>query len=60
VVIEVVFSRPGVGQLIVGAITQSDYTVVQGAVIFYAAFVSIVNLLVDVAYAVIDPRISYE
>ena len=58
VVIEAVFSRPGVGQLIVGAITQSDYTVVQGAVIFYAAFVGLVNLLVDVAYAVIDPRIG--
>jgi ABC-type dipeptide/oligopeptide/nickel transport system permease component len=60
VVIEVVFSRPGVGQLIVGAVTQSDYTVVQGAVIFYAAFVGIVNLAVDIAYAFIDPRISYE
>ncbi|WP_342362054.1 ABC transporter permease [Terrarubrum flagellatum] len=59
VVIEVVFSRPGVGQLIVGAITQSDYPVVQGAVIFYAAFVCLVNLLVDVTYALIDPRISY-
>jgi ABC-type dipeptide/oligopeptide/nickel transport system permease component len=60
VVIEVVFSRPGVGQLIVGAITQGDYTVVQGAVIFYAAFVGLVNLAVDIAYAFIDPRISYE
>lgn len=60
VVIEVVFSRPGVGRLVIGAISQSDYTVVQGAVIFYAAFVSIVNLTVDIAYAVIDPRIRYE
>lgn len=60
VVIEVVFSRPGVGRLIVGAISQSDYTVVQGAVIFYAAFVSIVNLIVDLTYALIDPRIRYE
>jgi ABC-type dipeptide/oligopeptide/nickel transport system permease component len=59
VVIEVVFSRPGVGQLIVGAITQSDYTVVQGAVIFYAAFVSLVNLAVDIAYGLIDPRINH-
>lgn len=58
VVIEVVFSRPGVGQLIVGAITQSDYTVVQGAVIFYAGFVCLMNLLVDLAYALIDPRIN--
>lgn len=60
VVIEVVFGRPGVGQLIIGAITQSDYTVVQGAVIFYAIFVGLVNLLVDIAYTVIDPRISVE
>jgi ABC-type dipeptide/oligopeptide/nickel transport system permease component len=59
VVIEVVFSRPGVGRLIVGAIAQRDYTVVEGAVIFYAAFVSIVNLLVDITYTLIDPRISY-
>lgn len=60
VVIEVVFSRPGLGQLIVGAITQSDYMVVQGAVIFYAAFVCLMNLLVDLAYAVIDPRIRFQ
>lgn len=59
VVIEVVFSRPGVGQLIVGAIIQSDYPVVQGTVIFYAALVSLVNLLVDITYTLIDPRISY-
>lgn len=60
VVIEVVFGRPGVGQLIVDAITQSNYTVVQGAVIFYAIFVGLVNLLVDVAYTFIDPRIGAE
>ena len=60
VVIEVVFSRPGVGRLVVGAIRQSDYPVVQGAVIFYAAFVSVVNLIVDLTYALIDPRIRYE
>jgi glutathione transport system permease protein len=60
VVIEVVFGRPGVGQLIVGAITQSDFTVVQGAVVFYALFVGLVNLLVDILYAVIDPRIGVE
>ncbi|MBE0533377.1 MAG: ABC transporter permease [Rhodospirillales bacterium] len=60
VVIETVFSRPGVGRLIVGAVAQSDYMVVQGTIIFYAAFVGIVNLLVDLTYTIIDPRIRYE
>jgi ABC-type dipeptide/oligopeptide/nickel transport system permease component len=60
VVIETVFSRPGVGRLIVGAVAQRDYMVVQGAIIFYAAFVGIINLLIDIAYPIIDPRIRYE
>lgn len=60
VVIELVFSRPGIGRLLVGAITQSDYTVVQGTIIFYAAIVSLITLLVDLSYAVVDPRIRYE
>lgn len=60
VVIEEVFSRPGVGRLIVGAIQQSDYVVVQGAIIFYAVFVGVVNLFVDISYTFIDPRIRYE
>jgi len=60
VVIEVVFSRPGVGRLVVGAVAQSDYMVVQGTIIFYAAFVGIVNLIVDITYTIIDPRIRYE
>ena len=60
VVIEVVFSRPGVGRLVVGAVAQSDYMVVQGAIVFYAAFVGFVNLIVDLTYTVIDPRIRYE
>jgi ABC-type dipeptide/oligopeptide/nickel transport system permease component len=60
VVIETVFSRPGVGRLVVGAVAQSDYMVVQGTIIFYAAFVGIVNLIVDLTYTIIDPRIRYE
>jgi ABC-type dipeptide/oligopeptide/nickel transport system permease component len=49
-----------VGRLIVGAVAQRDYMVVQGAIIFYAAFVGIINLLIDIAYPIIDPRIRYE
>lgn len=60
VVIETVFSRPGVGRLIVGAVAQRDYMVVQGAIIFYAAFVGLINLLIDITYPIIDPRIRYE
>lgn len=60
VVIETVFSRTGVGRLIVGAVAQRDYVVVQGTIVFYAAFVGIVNLMIDIAYTFIDPRIRYE
>ena len=59
VVTETVFSRPGVGRLIVTAILQKDYPVVQGGVMFLAAVYLLVNLLVDVAYAALDPRIRY-
>jgi ABC-type dipeptide/oligopeptide/nickel transport system permease component len=59
VVTETVFSRPGVGRLIVTAILQKDYPVVQGGVVFLAAIYLVVNLLVDTAYAWLDPRIRY-
>ncbi|MCY0093754.1 ABC transporter permease [Hoeflea ulvae] len=59
VAIELVFGRPGVGRLVIGAISQGDFTVIQGAIIFYAAFVSIVNMIVDVTYTFLDPRIRY-
>lgn len=60
VAIELVFGRPGVGRLVVGAISQGDFTMVQGAIIFYAAFVSIVNIIVDITYTFLDPRIRYK
>ena len=60
VVIETVFSRTGVGRLIVGAVSQRDYMIVQGAIVFYAAFVGVVNLLIDITYTIIDPRIRYQ
>ena len=59
VVIETVFSRTGVGRLIVGAVAQRDYVIVQAAIIFYATFVGFVNLLIDLTYTFIDPRIKF-
>lgn len=60
VIIENVFAVGGIGQLLVTSITQRDYTVVQGITLLIALFVVIVNLLTDVVYAFLDPRISYD
>ena len=59
VVTETVFSRPGVGRLIVNAIIAKDYPLVQGAVLFLAMIYVLVNLMVDILYAYLDPRIRY-
>jgi len=59
VIIEVVFSLPGVGTLGFEAIQVRDYPVVQGVVFFMAIIFVLSNLLVDLSYAVIDPRIRY-
>jgi len=59
VVTETVFSRPGVGRLIVNAIIAKDYPLVQGAVLLLAVIYVSVNLLVDILYAFLDPRIRY-
>ena len=58
VVTETIFSIPGIGRLIVDAIRAHDYPLVQGGVLFFAFCVGIVNLLVDMLYAVLDPRIN--
>ncbi|MEZ4639771.1 MAG: ABC transporter permease [Caldilineaceae bacterium] len=60
VVTETVFSRPGLGRLTVSAILWKDYPLVQGCVLFLAVVYLLVNLLVDVSYAWIDPPIHYE
>lgn len=57
VVIEQVFSIPGVGRLIVGAILARDFPVIQGGLLFLAGVYLFVNLIVDLLYAVIDPRV---
>lgn len=59
VITETIFAWPGLGRLVVNAISQRDFPVVQGTVVFIAVAVSFVNLLVDLSYAVINPRIRY-
>ena len=53
------FSWPGIGRWVYDAIASRDYPVIQGGVIFVATMFVLVNLLVDLSYAVIDPRIQY-
>ncbi len=60
VMIEVVFSRPGIGYLYAEAVSSRDYPMVQGCVMVVAGMVVVVNLLVDLSYGFIDPRIRYE
>jgi ABC-type dipeptide/oligopeptide/nickel transport system permease component len=57
VAIELIFNRPGIGEVLISAIAKRDYPVIQGGVVVFAFFVVAVNLLVDLAYIVIDPRI---
>jgi peptide/nickel transport system permease protein/oligopeptide transport system permease protein len=59
VIIETVFGRPGVGRLLVGAILNKDFPLVQGVVLFVAMAYVLINLIVDVVYAAVDPRIRY-
>jgi peptide/nickel transport system permease protein len=56
---ETIFAWPGVGRLVVDAIFARDYPLVQGVVLVIALVFVLVNLLVDVSYAVLDPRIRY-
>lgn len=57
IITELVFSRPGLGKLMVGAVLQRDYTSLQSVMVVYAVFVVAINLLVDLAYGCVDPRI---
>jgi peptide/nickel transport system permease protein len=57
---ESVFNIPGVGRLAYDAIQHSDFAVIQGTVLFAAFFIIVANLIVDIAYAFIDPRVRYE
>jgi len=59
VVVEVIFAWPGIGRLTYDAVLARDYPVMQGAVLMFAAVFLVVNLVVDLVYAALDPRISY-
>ncbi len=59
VVTEAVFTYPGIGRLLIQAITQRDYPLIQGVILFILVVHVLINLLVDVLYAYIDPRIEY-
>jgi len=56
---ETVFSWPGIGRYVVNAVNMRDYSVVQGCVLFFALMFVIVNLITDIVYVYIDPRIHY-
>ena len=59
VLTEIVFNRPGLGKLIIGALNQRDYTMLQGMMVIYTLIVVVVNLITDLVYGFIDPRIKY-
>jgi peptide/nickel transport system permease protein len=60
VAVELVFNRPGMGSLLISAISERDYAVIQAGVIVFAMFVVLVNLAVDLLYIVVDPRIRVQ
>lgn len=57
---ETVFNRPGLGKLLLGAIAQRDYNLIQSGLVVFAFIVVIVNLLVDLTYSLFDPRVKYD
>lgn len=59
VVTETVFNIPGVGRLAVDAITNRDYPIIQGVMVIFSGAYVVINLLVDLSYALIDPRVRY-
>ena len=59
VVTEAVFTYPGLGRLLIQAISTRDFPLIQGCILFILLVFVLINLLVDVLYAYIDPRIDY-
>jgi ABC-type dipeptide/oligopeptide/nickel transport system permease component len=57
---EIVFSRPGLGKVIVMAMKQRDYVMLQSVMVVYSTLAILINLLVDLIYGFIDPRIKYK
>jgi peptide/nickel transport system permease protein len=59
VITETVFNIPGVGRLVVDAISKRDYPIIQGVILLFSAAYVLINLLVDLSYTFLDPRIRY-
>jgi ABC-type dipeptide/oligopeptide/nickel transport system permease component len=59
-IIETVFSIPGIGRFFVTSITDRDYTLIMGTILVYAVLLIVMNILVDISYAFLDPRIRYD
>jgi ABC-type dipeptide/oligopeptide/nickel transport system permease component len=58
VLTEIVFNRPGLGTVIVSALTERDYTMLQGMMVIYCFLIVVVNLITDISYGFIDPRVK--
>jgi ABC-type dipeptide/oligopeptide/nickel transport system permease component len=59
VIVETIFARPGIGRLIVEGILNKDFPLVQGAVLLTAVVYLIVNLITDISYGLVDPRVRH-
>jgi len=60
VILETIFALPGIGLLLIQALNQRNYPLISGINVFMASFVLVVNLVIDLAYAYLDPRIRYQ
>ena len=60
VIMENIFNLPGIGRLLVNALNDRDYPVVSGVNLFFATGVVLLNLLIDLIYPYLDPRVRYE
>ena len=59
IITEMIFSWPGIGQVAYVSINRRDYAMIQGVVLYGALLFVLVNLIVDILYAVLDPRVRY-
>jgi peptide/nickel transport system permease protein len=59
VITETVFNIPGIGRLVVDAIARRDYPIIQGVIMLFSGVYVLVNLLIDISYTLLDPRIRY-
>ena len=59
VLVETVFSLPGLGTLLVNSVVAGDFPMIQGLLLFIAAWIILINIVVDVTYAYIDPRVGF-